>query len=121
MTIDIKYFKEKLDAEKTRLEEELRVVGRKNPQNPADWEATPDTGMDNTDPDKNIQADAVEEFEARNAVEAELENQLREVTDALTRIKNNTYGICSVGKEKIEEERLEANPAAKTCMKHLDE
>ena len=34
-----KKFKEKLEAEKIRLEREMGSVGRKNPMVPDDWEA----------------------------------------------------------------------------------
>ena len=40
--------------------------------------------------------------------------------DALERIEKGTYGICEVGNEEIEEDRLNANPAARTCKAHLN-
>lgn len=116
--IDTSHFKQKLEEEKTRLEGELSGVGRVNPQNPDDWEPT--TGDINVmQADKNEAADAVEEYEARTAVEVELENRLNEVKDALTRIEDGTYGTCAVGGEEIDPKRLEANPAAKTCVEHM--
>jgi len=113
------HLKTLLEEERARLERELGSLGRINPDNPKDWEPTPDT-MDTMRADKNEAADAVEEYEARSAVEVELENRLLHVNKALERIENNTFGVCEIGGEAIEEDRLEANPAATTCKKHLN-
>ncbi|MDO8572821.1 MAG: TraR/DksA family transcriptional regulator [bacterium] len=118
-SIDTAHFKEKLEAEKTLIEGELRGVGRINPENPKDWEATP-SPIDVSSADKTEVAEQMEEFEERGAVEVELENKLGSITRALDKIKNNTYGVCEVGNEPIEIARLEANPAAITCIKHMN-
>lgn len=117
--IDTIHFKEKLEAEKKLLEDGLRSVGRVNPNNPKDWEVTP-SPIDVSSADKTEVAEQMEEFEERGAVEVELENKLGSITRALDKIKNNTYGVCEVGNEPIEIARLEANPAAITCIKHLN-
>lgn len=117
--IDTAHFEQKLKEEKKRLETELLSVGRINPDNPADWQATP-SPIDVMQADKTEVAEQMEEFEGRSAVEAELENRLGSVNHALERIKKGTYGICEKGGESIETARLEANPAAKTCKKHLN-
>jgi RNA polymerase-binding transcription factor DksA len=114
-------YKEKLLAERAKLEEELSDIGQKNPDNPDDWEATPDEEMDNKDADRNIRADAIEEYANRIGVAAPLEARLAEVNAALLRIEEGTYGICEVSGEKIEEDRLEANPAARTCKAHMND
>lgn len=44
--------------------------------------------------------------------------ELRDVEDALERIREGTYGICVEGDEEIERERLEAYPTAKRCLDH---
>lgn len=117
--MNTKHFMEKLAEELDLLEGELSRVGRPNPENPADWEPTPED-MDITPSDLNDMGDAVEEAGTRIAIEGELENRLGEVKDALARIESNTYGMCEVCDEPIEEKRLEANPAARTCMKHME-
>lgn len=104
-------------AEKKRLEEMLRTVGRKT-NIPGDWEATPEK-MDTSRADVNEAADAMEEYETRIATTAMLEDQLKDVIAALARIKNGTYGTCSVCNATIEEDRLSANPAAATCKAHM--
>ncbi|MBC8465356.1 MAG: TraR/DksA C4-type zinc finger protein [Parcubacteria group bacterium] len=114
-------YKEKLLTEKVKLEEELADIGQKNPNNPNDWEATPVADMDNADPDKNIRADAIEEYANRIGVSAPLEARLTEVNAALLRIEEGTYGVCEISGEKIEEDRLEANPAARTCKAHMND
>ncbi|MFC1721018.1 TraR/DksA family transcriptional regulator [Patescibacteria group bacterium] len=118
---NIDHYKQLLEEEKAKLEAELGSVGRVNPDNPNDWESTPEAGDTNADADKNVQADAREEFEARNAVEVTLESRLINVKDALKRIEEGVFGKCEIDGKEIEEDRLEANPAARTCIEHKDE
>jgi len=119
MTIDVNHFKNLLEKEKETLESELKSIGRVNPDNPKDWQATPQK-MDILKADENEVADSIERFEENTAILKQLEIRINEVKGALERIKNNTYGKCEVGGEEIEKERLEANPAATTCIKHLE-
>lgn len=117
----IKYFKEKLDEEKARLENDLSQVGKKNPEVTGDWEATPpDFGSEVSD--TGDMASAFEEMENRSAVEDSLEERLMNVNKALQAIKDGSYGVCSVGEKKhpIELKRLEANPASTECVDHAN-
>jgi DnaK suppressor protein len=41
---------------------------------------------------------------------------LKDIDNALDKIKNKTYGICEECDEKINEKRLEANPVARYCI-----
>ena len=118
MSIDIVKFKGKLEDERKLLEEELKSVGRKNPSNSKDWEAKPAEYEVITE-DENELADSQEEFEANTAILKQLEIRYNEVLAALKRISEGTYGICEVSEEPIEEERLIANPAARTCTAHM--
>ena len=119
MTIDTHFFKEKLEEEKKKLESELETVGRKNPSNPGDWEATePKLNIDPADQDEI--ADGIEGFETNTAILKELEIRYGNVVSALEKIEKGTYGICEIGGEPIEEERLRANPAAETCKQHMN-
>lgn len=120
MDIDTDHFKEKLEKELAILTKELESVGQKNPSNPADWEAKP-SDMDISEADRNETADRIESYEENSAILKELETRYNNVKDALKRIEEGTYGVCKIGNEQIELERLEANPPAKTCMKHLNE
>ncbi len=115
--IDTKKYKIKLEKELKLLEEEMKEVGRKNPSNPNDWEAV-ESEM-NADPaDSDEVADEQENFSENTSILNKLEPQYNDVKLALEKIKKGTYGKCEVGGEDIPEKRLEANPAAKTCIKH---
>jgi RNA polymerase-binding transcription factor DksA len=46
-------------------------------------------------------------------------SRLEKINAALQSIEDGTYGICEKGGEPIEPERLDAEPTATTCMKHL--
>jgi len=116
--MDTEHFRARLTEEKATLEAELATVGRPNPSNPGDWEPVPDeTGME---ADPNDQADQMEEFGNNNAILTDLEARYNDVRAALARIEEGTYGTCEVAGEQIEEERLEADPAARTCKAHLN-
>lgn len=117
---DTNVYKKKLEEELKSLEKELQSVGRRNPENPADWQATP-ADLDVSPADESELSDAMEEFEENTAILKELEIRYNEVKEALERIKVGTYGTCEISSEPIEEERLMANPAARTCIKHKDE
>lgn len=113
-------YKQKLLDEKARLESELATVGRINPDNPMDWEALPvDPGEREADP--NDRADGVEDYETNSAILKQLEIQHTDVVDALAKIEAGTYGVCEKSGDPIEEGRLNANPAARTCMKHMND
>jgi DnaK suppressor protein len=115
----IEYFEKKLLDEKETLEKELSTVGRINPDNPKDWEAVPADTERDTDPlDK---ADNIEEFENNTAILKQLETQLLDVNDALKRIEQGTYGVCEISRDPISEERLEANPSARTTKEHMND
>lgn len=108
----IEQYKEKLLAEKDRLESELKTVGRINPDNPEDWEPVPgDVNQREADPNKR--ADNIEEYENNTAILKQLETQLLDVNDALKRIEDGTYGVDENTGEPIAEGRLDANPAAR--------
>lgn len=118
MILDPTPFKKKLLAEKDELEKELATAGRRNPDNPRDWEATPED-RDTPVVSRDEVADKLESFEENVAIVRQLEARLAEVRDALERIENGNFGHCTSCGAVIETERLHANPAAKTCKAHL--
>ncbi len=118
MTLDYEYFKEKLEKEQKKVEEELQKVGRKNPDNPSDWEATPESTEDSAD--ENVVADHIEDYEGNNAIVNTLETRLKDIRSGLDKIKHNVYGTCQVCGKEIEQDRLEVNPAARTCKEHIN-
>lgn len=118
MPIDYQHFKNKLEEEKKLLEKELAEVGRRNPDNPSDWEATPAEDA-RAHADDNLAADEIEEYEENMAIVNTLETRYNDVKLALEKIEKGTYGICEVSGHEIEPERLEANPSARTCKEHM--
>jgi RNA polymerase-binding transcription factor DksA len=115
---DIKPFKEKLDAEKKLLEEQLGEIARLN-SDTGQWEATPDQDLMG-EIDDNDAADRFEDFEERTAMVNTLQARLKDINIALQKMDDGTYGVCEIGGEKIEADRLEANPAARTCKEHMN-
>ncbi len=114
--MDTTKYKNKLEKELKLVEEELNEVGRKNPNN-KNWEAT-EVALDSDEADENEVADKMEGFSENSAIVEQLKKQYDEIKIALEKIKNGTYGICEVGGEQIPENRLWANPSARTCIEH---
>ena len=114
---DTSIYAQKLGDEKAALEAELSTVARKNPTTPGDWE--PSAPAD-AEADPNLEADRLTAYGEHVAIAEDLEARYKDVLDALSRIEAGTYGICEVGGEAIEADRLEANPAARTCMSHIE-
>ena len=107
-----------LEDEKKKIEGELESVGRRNPSNPNDWEAVPESAGQEADP--NVLADQMESYSENSAILTDLELRYADVNKALARIEAGTYGTCEVCGEAIEAERLAADPAAATCIAHLN-
>ena len=118
MIQNIENFKKLLQKEKKLLEKELETVGQINPENSKDWEATP-PAKDADLAEKEEVAERIEAYEDNTAILKQLEIKYNEVKDALLRVKNGTFGHCMVCKKEIENDRLVANPAAKTCKSHI--
>ncbi|CAN5132652.1 hypothetical protein BH11PAT3_BH11PAT3_1280 [soil metagenome] len=119
MTIDTTELKKKLLEEKASLEKELTNVGRKNPDSPSNWEALPPE-KDVSQADENTVADGISDYEENNAIVKTLEARLRDVRSGLDKIEKGVFGVCQVCKKEIEADRLEANPAARTCKEHMN-
>src|SRR3990167_4597234 len=111
-------FKKLLEEEKVRLEKELSQIARKNPENPEDWEVKAPE-MNPMVSDQSELADMFEELETQAGLEYQLEERLKHVNGALKRIEEDRFGKCSVCGKSIEEKRLDANPFAETCIKHM--
>lgn len=111
------HFRQKLEEEKRRLEDEIQKMAKPNPHVPGEWNPkTPD--LNPMLSDQNEMADTFEEMDNMMGIEFQLEERLKEVRSALERIEKGAYGKCEKEGEAIGEERLQANPAARTCMKH---
>ncbi len=108
-TVD--HLKEKLLAEKTRVEAELGRFAK-----PTGVEGNYETQFENigTDPDEN--ATEVEGYVDNIAIEGTLETELKDVNDALAKMEAGKYGVCEKTGEEIPTDRLEAYPAARTLV-----
>lgn len=116
--LDKKKIKEKLEAERDQLVAQMQDMGKLNTDT-GEWEAIPEE-MDAPEADQNDMADRFEEFEERSSMIRTLEPRLKNVLKALKDINKASFGKCEVCGKDIEQARLEANPAATTCKKHLE-
>jgi len=120
MRSDFTQYKVALEEERMLLEEELGTVGEKNTDVPDHW----DPKAEDMDVDKaeiTEQADAVEAYGENVAILARLQERYTNVIRGLQAIEDDTYGFCDICGEKIETERLNANPAAFTCIAHREQ
>jgi len=115
---DTTQYKTALEAELKQITIDLQGLGVQNPSEPSDWIATPGEIID-AEPDENIAADRSEDWQERRSTLAALETRYNNLNRALKKIADDTYGTCEIGKEPISEDRLHANPAARTCKVHM--
>lgn len=118
--MDTHTYKVHLEELLATITAELKTVGIHNPENPSDWVAVPEE-LDAEEPDQNLSADAVEEWNERNALVATLEKEYNDIREALARLEAHTYGSCEICNHPIEERRLVACPTARTCVAHRED
>ncbi len=111
--LDAADFQSLLAAEKDQLEEDLAGHGRKID---GDWQGNSASADAEADP--NTVANQIEELAVNVPLVEGLESRHREVTAALKRIDDGAYGKCDFCGKEIPADRLEANPAATTCIEH---
>ncbi|OGI65726.1 hypothetical protein A2914_02825 [Candidatus Nomurabacteria bacterium RIFCSPLOWO2_01_FULL_41_21] len=116
--LDKKKIKEKLEDERDMLLGQLKDIGKMN-NDTKEWEAVPEE-ITYPESDQNDMADRFEDFESRSSMIKALEPRLINILQALKNINKDSFGLCEVCGKPIEMARLEANPAAKTCKKHLE-
>jgi len=111
-----KNLKKKLESEKKRLTKDLKFFAKKDPKIKGNWRTRfPFLGSDR--PSKDESAEEVEEYQKLLPLEYTLELRLKDIDEALDKIKSDDYGSCENCKKKIELKRLEAAPEAKLCLK----
>lgn len=118
---DTSTYKARLEADLAKITEDLKGIGVHNPDVPSDWEAIPEPIDGHAEADPNDVADRVEEWNEREGTVATLEARYNNIVRALKKIEDGTYGICEISGEPIEADRLDANPAARTCKTHIEE
>ena len=107
--MNTEHFKEKLEEELATVEEEIE----ENTESSRDG--------DDSATEKDEIADKIEDLEESTSENNALKVRQRDIKAALDKIRKGTYGVCEIGGEPIEEARLEADPAARTCKAHKDE
>lgn len=115
----MKIYKTKLEEEKVLLENELGALGKVNKK--GDWEAIPENETSTQEvQDEGDMAERAEDYEERSMKLNSLEERLSDINKALEKIENENYGICENCGSPIENDRLEANPAALTCKECMN-
>ncbi|MEI6660382.1 MAG: TraR/DksA C4-type zinc finger protein [bacterium] len=111
-------YKARLEEEKKMLEGELSSMGKLD-NSTGEWMAAPEA-QTAPEADENDLADRSEDFEGRSGATDVLGTRLEDINLALGKIANSSYGMCEVCNNPIEDDRLEANPAARTCKGCMD-
>ena len=110
-------YKKMLEEELKEIEAGLKSIGRINPDNPKDWEAVqPEMNVPLSD--RNDRADVIEEYEEDSAILKELEIRYNNIKRALKKIEDGTYGKDEIDGTDISEDRLNANPSARTKVEN---
>ena len=112
-----------LEKERDLLIKELETIATPDSKVKGDWDIKHSEWGENqiTSQEELRSGESVNEIDEdmkNKALSDSLELRLKDVNDALERMKYGIYGICEVCKKEIPIERLEANPAAKTDMEH---
>jgi len=105
--------KKKLTSEEVALKLQITKVIKPN--------ATPGAGSVDADfpqygTKEDDNANEVAVFQDNLSLENKLEGNLKDVQDALLKIKNNTFGKCETCGDIITDNRLNAFPTARECL-----
>ncbi len=107
-------FKKKLETEKKKLTQELKTFAKKDPKIKGNWLTRfPSFGAGRSHPDEK--AEEIEGYENLLPIERVLETRLKDIEEALERIKKRAYGKCANCNKEIRIKRLEIVPEAKLC------
>jgi RNA polymerase-binding protein DksA len=102
-----------LAAEKDSVEEELAAHGKRAG---GGWEGSSESEGEEADPIDA--ADNIEELAVNVPLVEDLKKRSKDIDDALEKMDEGTYGLCETCNKPIPFDRLEANAAARTCIKH---
>jgi RNA polymerase-binding protein DksA len=115
--IDTNLYKTLLETERDEILNDLKGMAVKDSLT---GEYSPISDTSETEPDDLDLDNRNEEFETDSALTEELTPHLKEIEEALKKIQDGTYGSCNVCGQQIEEERLQANPSAQTCISDIN-
>lgn len=111
-TIDVSQLRQRLEAERARLQDEKNKVGsRANRRNGEEWSAE-------SQYDDHIAELGTDAFDRERDLASmdSVESVLEEVEIALRKIEEGTYGVCDACGQPISAARLEALPYASFCL-----
>ena len=109
MALDIEKYRKRLIEERDKLSKEIMTVDRAEIAEPISDE------LDITSSDAPV---VDEEIDIQAALVNMKSDRLERLNAALQSIDEGTYGKCVVCGKEIEPQRLDAEPAATTCMEH---
>ena len=110
-SIDTNRFREALLTERARVEAALENLRNENPGSVEE-----ETGEETSDQHLADTATAMHDRELDYGLTENEEELLQSIDDALQRIEDGTYGVCSNCGKPIGEERLEALPWTNLCI-----
>lgn len=110
-SIDTNRFRDALLTERARVEAALENLRNENPGSVEE-----ETGEETSDQHLADTATAMHDRELDYGLTENEEELLQSIDDALQRIEDGTYGICSNCGKPIGEERLEALPWTNLCI-----
>jgi DnaK suppressor protein len=108
----VEKIKKELLAKRKQVEEDLKSFTKNDAHEKDEHHAKFPNYGDKSD--ENVQE--IDEYTTNLATEKVLESTLRDIDNALDRIKKGVYGICKYCKKEIGEKRLLARPVANTCI-----
>jgi DnaK suppressor protein len=108
-----------LKKQKVEIEKQLSSFAEKDKKLEGDWDTKFPKWDEGSSGSAALEtaADQVEEYSKLLSLEHKLELRLKDINDALDRIKKGKYGICEKCGKKIPAERLKAYPEARECLK----
>lgn len=109
---------EKLEKEKSSIEEQLKKFAKKDDKVSGDWDTQFPKLDNNVSGSSSLEAaaDEVEEYSTLLPQEHSMEIKLQNINSALEKIKNGDYGICEKCKKEIPIDRLNVSPESKFCL-----
>ena len=105
--MDTKNLRQALLAKQDELQERIRSTRAAEQSDGSDEDSTGDSGH----------VHLVEASEIRAGLEGEALTELKQIDEALRRLDDGTYGVCSACGSRISEARLEALPYASECIR----
>src|SRR2546423_7031776 len=111
MTINLEQIKQRLEAKRAELQENIASLTEAHPR--------PVDALEASEGPQDFEETAVDFLETQQEQSVLVNEQalLTEVRNALERIEKGTYGKCVVCGQPIPEKRLEALPWAARCVK----